>query len=646
MLRFAQILFAMSLLFSVNMYANANGEVSGTFEEASCMFQVPDGVEIDCGYLTVPENYDDPEGTQIRLAVAILRHPDGNPEPDPILYLEGGPGGSVLELLYLTYPQIYEPMFAANRDIILFDQRGVGASEPALDCDAARELELDLLDYEFEGNPVDLAEALELVNEAYEDCGASLAQANDLTQYNSANNAADVEALRTALGYDQVNLWGISYGTRLGLTVMRDYPEGIRSVVLDSLVPLEAEFEAVVADSYNRALDVLFADCAADEACSAAYPDLEEVYFDTIDALNEAPAVFDATNPLTGVEYENIRFTGYNFSQAIFQLLYSTELLPALPQIIYETAAGDVEGLRTYMSISFVNLEVISIGMNRAVNCYEERPFIETEAFVEAFTTFPGYTEEDAQLEAESYIGICDAFQTGTAPAIEDEPVVSDLPTLVVSGEYDPVTPPAFAEQVDSSLTNSTYVAFPAAGHGPTGTVACPRQVAVDFFNDPAAELDTSCVDEMNVDFVVPAEETTEVSFVPLDLTEYNINATTVIPESWTLIPAPGNTVVYGRQETALDQTAVTMIPLPGVTSVQQVTTALAAQFDIGDEAQQIVTTPDYEWSIFPLEVQGFGGSLAVSLDDAGAIVVLLIGDEAIRDTVLIPMLEAFDPVE
>lgn len=639
------LLLVVLLLLSVNLVANAIGEVTGTFEETACSFQRPAGIQVDCGYLTVPENYDNPDGAQIRLAVAILRHPSGNPEPDPIIYLEGGPGGSALELLYLTAAR-FEPVFAANRDIILFDQRGVGVSEPALDCPALDDFAYDVLDYEYEGEELTIQEILTIANDTLAQCGTELAQEADLTQYNSANNAADVEALRLALGYEQVNLWGISYGTRLGLTVMRDYPAGIRSVVLDSVVPLETEFEVQGPNSYNRALEVLFTSCAEDEACNAAYPELESVFYDTIEALNETPAVFTASNPLTGVTYEDITFTGYDFSSAIFQMLYSAELLPVLPQIIYDTSEGDFEGLRTFMTTLFVNQGVISVGMNRAVNCYEERPFIDFDSMQAILETFPGYTPEDAQLDVAGYVAICDAFQPAAASAIEDEPVISDLPTLVTSGEFDPVTPPAFAEQVADVLPNSTYIEFPANGHGPTGGDECAIQIMTDFINDPAAEVDTSCVDDLQISFNVPGGAAAEVNFVPLDLTEYNINATTIIPDSWISTEAPGGIVVFSRGESALDQTSATFLPLPGVRSAQLVRAALAVQFDISEEPDFTLETDVFEWTVYSMDVQGFPGYLGVTIVDDNAIVVLFIGDETLRDTVLIPMLEAFEPVE
>ena len=217
-------------------------EPVATFEEAPCPFELPpghvEGEAVECGYLIVPEDRADPDSRDIRLAVAIFRHPDGAPEPDPIIYLEGGPGGSPLEIRASNFDAYFGPLFAANRDIILFDQRGVGFSEPTLDCPAFTELYMDLLDSNVDGEQLTAQEILDRKVEAFMACAEDLSMVADLSAYNTVANAADVNDLRLALGYDQVNLYGSSYGTRLALGVMRDFPEGLRSVVLDAPLSL------------------------------------------------------------------------------------------------------------------------------------------------------------------------------------------------------------------------------------------------------------------------------------------------------------------------------------------------------------------------------------------------------------------------
>ena len=257
---------------------------TATFEEAPCPFALPpgqiEGQSVECGYLLVPEDRADPDSPNLRLAVAIFHPSGGASQPDPILYLSGGPGGSALEFLSLTFSKL-EPALAANRDLILFDQRGVGRSEPALDCPAMIELGRELLDDELDGKVLTKEEAFELALETLLACYQDLSQIADLSAYNTVANAADVNDLRLALGYDQVNLWGTSYGTRLALGVMRDHPDGLRSVILDSVYPPDVDLYLESPANVNRAFTVFFEGCAQDEACNAAYPDLRAVFFDT-----------------------------------------------------------------------------------------------------------------------------------------------------------------------------------------------------------------------------------------------------------------------------------------------------------------------------------------------------------------------------
>ncbi|MBO9322039.1 MAG: alpha/beta fold hydrolase, partial [Roseiflexus sp.] len=245
------------------------------YETAPCEFPVPAGVSVECGWLTVPENRAKPDnGREVRLHVAIFRSTRPNPPPDPIVYLEGGPGVDALERLPLVFDIWFRP-FLANRDFILYDQRGTGYSTPSLACPELTKLSFDML-------PMDIraGESSRLWKEAALKCHARLvAEGIDLKQYNTLTNAADLEDLRLALGYEQWNLLGSSYGTRLALTAMREYPQGIRSVVLDSTRPLQINESQTPADA-ERAFQTLFRGCAADPTCNAAYPDLERVFYD------------------------------------------------------------------------------------------------------------------------------------------------------------------------------------------------------------------------------------------------------------------------------------------------------------------------------------------------------------------------------
>ena len=249
------------------------------FEPAPCAFPVPAGYSPECGYLAVPQSRSLPDSPYIRLHVAIFRSLSASPAPDPVVHLAGGPGSSSLADARYLFNQGMDGILE-RRDFILLDQRGTGYSMPRLDCPERETLVPSLLQDGFSQDIVD----------AFRRCRERLvSEGIDLTSYNSAASAADVNDLRQALGYAQVNLYGVSYGTRLALTLMRDYPGAVRSAVLDSTYPPQVNLYTALAPNAERAFNVLFDRCGADPACSRRYPDLRNTFYRLVDRLNTSP---------------------------------------------------------------------------------------------------------------------------------------------------------------------------------------------------------------------------------------------------------------------------------------------------------------------------------------------------------------------
>ena len=469
------------------------------FDESACSFVLPEdytqGENVTCGYLVVPENRDQLPSRAIRLAVGIF-HPEGGARyPDPIIYLSGGPGGSVLETLRYQFEDSFAPVLkAAQRDLIIFDQRGVGRSEPALDCPNWTALSLELLDGELDGRQVGDEEAAALTVDALQTCAANLSQIADLTAYNSASNAADVQDLRRALGYEQVNLWGISYGTRLALTAMRDVPEGMRSVVLDSVYPPDVDLYLEGPANFKRSLDLLLDSCAANSVCNENYPDLRAVFFDTVDQLNAQPAASTITNTLTGQAYTTT-LTGDTLLGFVFQVLYETEFKYLLPQLIYDARENNLLVLDRIRGALSANMTVSSRGMMLAVQCNEEIPFSSVAEYEAALARYPdlaGFYENT--IMGKMAYRACAGWDVGHAAAIENLPVSSDIPTLVMTGEFDPVTPPAWGARAAKTLTNGYFFEYPGVGHGASVVAGCPRDMMLAFLSNPAAAPDDSCI--------------------------------------------------------------------------------------------------------------------------------------------------------
>jgi pimeloyl-ACP methyl ester carboxylesterase len=620
-----------------------------TWEEATCPFQLPSGqVEgrtVDCGYLVVPEDRSEPAGRTIRLAVAIFHPPGGASEPDPIVYLVGGPGGSIFKLLYLVFDKAYSPVFVANRDLILFDQRGVGFSEPALDCPETIALGLELLDQELEGRQLTEEEMDELFAASFMDCAEDLNAIADLSAYNTAASSADVNDLRLALGYDQVNLWGGSYGTRLALGVMRDYPEGLRSVVLDSTYPPDVDMYLESPANLTRALTLLFTACAADTACDAAFPNLRQVLFDTVERLDENPVDTEITNPLTKERYAAL-LDGETLLGLVFQLLYETDALPVLPQIIYEVSEGNLDTVNRIRGSLLVQSTVSSRGMMFSVQCNEEVPFGSLEQLEAVLVDYP----ELAEFFRDSIVGgiayhVCTFWEAGRAAAVENEPVYSDIPTLVMQGEYDPITPPAWGRHAAETLSNGYFFEYPGVGHGASIVEGCPYDMMIAFLDDPATVPDGSCIAQMEgVQFVVPAESAEVIVMEPFASAAKGFQG--VAPAGWTEA-GPG---AYVRQDSALDETALVMDAAP--MTVDELFEILSGQlgFDPGLERAAQEELGRFAWDLYAFELQGLACDLALAEDGGNAYMVLLVSEleerDALYEQVFRPALEALAPLD
>jgi len=454
---------------------SGSAQFSGPSRAADCPFDIPFGLVMDCGTLTVPENRTKPDSPDIELAVAILRAPGPDVQPDPIVYLAGGPGGSALADFIVEPEAWVDYPFSRRRDLIFIDQRGTGYSTPTLNC---TELEAE-----------------EPEEEAELDCRDRLLAAGiDLSAYNTAENAADIAALAEALDYESWNLLGISYGTRLALVVIRDHPQSVRSVVLDSPFPPNAATAEDESINTMEAFRLLFDDCASDPDCSAAFPDLEAVLLDTVVRLNETP---------------DAEIYGDDLVDTIEQALKTgEEYITRLPMMIYQVAEDDFElyeelaaefnGEETFARFQGEEDRGDSEGMYNSVMCRDEYAFGDPDLAEQlALAEIPEEFLPAMIFTTEGMFQTCAEWGAGTAASLENEPVISDIPTLIMVGEYDPATPPKWGRLAAETLSNSYYFEFPGSGHSLLSDTECAIQATDEFFNDPTREPDRNCLDEM-----------------------------------------------------------------------------------------------------------------------------------------------------
>lgn len=491
---------AIIFVFVTGASAALAGDIVPRFEPDDCSFGMV--ARIECGWVVVPEDYAQPEGKAIRLAVAILKTANRNPQPDPIVYLSGGPGGGVVEFAPLQSTVKVDLLF--NRDLILFDQRGSGLSQPALDCP---ELEDAML------QQAELT-AVEKIKPVL-DCHARLEREGvNLAAYNTINNAADVESLRTALGYEKINLMGGSYGTRLALTAMRNHPDGIRSVILDSTLPAQQNTFVSIGSNFDHALQTLEDGCKADLLCRTFYPDIRGTYYQLFDKLNESPIDFEVKNPLTQ-EYQTAHVDGYGLADMVFMALYNRESIQQVPTVLYSALNGDFTILKDAAQPPIQTSSMLSFGMFFSVMCADSTADINQEQVIAAAAQYPDAIAMRQSVLGEFGFAACALWNV---PPVTDNsaPVVSDIPTLVLAGQYDPITPPAWGQQVAENLSSSFFIEFPGVGHSVTNN-PCPLGFAAAFIDDPTQAPGLDCVDNMrSLQFVIGSDRTRPVALIAL----------------------------------------------------------------------------------------------------------------------------------
>lgn len=586
-----------------------------TIEAVGCSFDelIPLAVTPVCHEVSVPENWADPDpDDQVVLQVAVFEG-DGS-QVDPIIYFDGGPGGHTLDLLSFTFDTLVEPLLS-DRDYIVFDQRGLGESEPSLACPEI--VDVSTADLAGEIAPED-AGAASL--EAIGSCRDRLVDSGvDLTAYNSVASANDVEAIRSLLAYDEMNVVGISYGTRLAQTYMRMYPDSVRSVTLDSVFPNGVDLWTNFTPSAERAYEQLFAGCAASPDCAATYPDFEERYFELLDQLDEEPAEVELQNLILGTTSPGV-FDGDDVMGLVFSAMYDRGRFATIPQMVEDGLNGNFETIELFGSIALTNLNYFSQGMQLSVECNEELVFESFAEYEANLQTELPYSRLADMEDGQSIFELCEEWPAGAAPEVESQTVSSDIPTLVLAGQYDPITPPSGVDVVREGLPNSYAVLFPNEGHGLVPT-DCGAAVVNGFIADPTSEPDASCVSlSPEPVWTIGTNATTEaVAMVDFEV-DGLVAISGVRPEGWT---DAGNGV-FSRQQTATDPTLLLVQPTGGLSDVALLE-LLQTQLDLELIATGPAPVGGVEWTAYETSaVSGDAARAAIRPGPDGILVLLV----------------------
>ena len=411
---------------------------------------------------------------EIDLRVVILPAHTTTPLPDPILPLAGGPGQGAADLA-ATFGQRFAP-YRDQRDIVLVDQCGTGRSN-GLRCDAP------LATAELTGSLFDHARLPA--------CRDALEQTADLTRYTTVAAARDYEAVLDHLGYHEVNIIGIWYGSRLGLEIARQLPLRVRTLTIEAVVPPTFTWPSVGAADADAALTIVIDECAADSSCRRAFPRFRQDVDLAFTRLRLEPASVTVRDPATGAT-ESVRFGQSDLAYATRGLLYGNDAL-SLPMWFRRAAEGDVTTLAQAYINRARNLDAqIALGVHFGVYCAEDLPFVKwPEAKAAAAGTHLGHFLLDQYRRA------CDVWPRANVDASFREPVHASVPTLVMAGRRDPVTPPRTAEEAVRTLPRSKLVIWPYGAHGTDGLASpqCRINLMRDFLRtaDPDA-LAIACV--------------------------------------------------------------------------------------------------------------------------------------------------------
>jgi pimeloyl-ACP methyl ester carboxylesterase len=316
----------------------------------------------------------------------------------------------------------------------------------------------------------------------------------DLNAFNSIENAADVHDLILALGYKQANLYGVSYGTRLALTTMRLYPSVIRSVVLDSTYPPQKN-RTDLPSTAQRVFNVLFQGCAADTNCATLYPHLDTVFYQLITDLNATPVRFQTTDITTGNSY-HVVMAGNDFVFVLFSALYVTQFIPDLPRMVFQVRDHNYTLLsKMYGAVEFD--DNFSDGMFYSDECSEDWDFLMQNDIAAVMQGIAPQIRPALQTDLQQEYDACRLWHVQQAPAAQKQPVVSAIPTLILSDEYDPITPPANGKLAAQTLKNSYYFLFPGLGHGAEYNSPCVDSIISAFDDNPTQKPSDACIVNM-----------------------------------------------------------------------------------------------------------------------------------------------------
>jgi pimeloyl-ACP methyl ester carboxylesterase len=431
------------------------------------------GIKARCGVFERLLDPTDPNSTVLQLNVAVVPALTLEPEPDPFMPIAGGPGGASTNF-YAGWSHAFERV-RRDRDILLMDQRGTGKSE-LMACDFGDEV--------IEGQ-LSTEETIAYTKQCLDQLP------HDPRFFTTSIAVQDMEALRVALGYPSLNLYGSSYGTRVAQHYARRYPESTRSVVIDGVAPPQIALGPDIAIEAQKALESIFARCSEEIACNEAFPDIVQ-RFDNLRAdLARTPASVELAHPVSG-KITTVTFSHLELAGALRMMSYRPNTVALIPLLINEAAdANFIPLASTFLAVTESMGDQLAIGMHNSVICTEDTPFVDDVDYSSLESTYMG------PLMMEALVTICSVWPAGV---IDDDlrlPLTTSSPVLLLSGSADPVTPPYFADLAAVDMENARHLTGINQGHG-LATQGCMPRILGQFVKTASVDdLDTDCLERL-----------------------------------------------------------------------------------------------------------------------------------------------------
>lgn len=453
------------ILFSLLIFTNCQSK-----KTHQCPFNFNNHNPNDqCGFVEVPRNRANNSKETTQLSYLLIKSQSKNRKADPVVFIQGGPGGDVLKLADI-YSQL---SIDSDRDFILYDQRGIGFSEEL--CPNINQKLIEIL-----AKDLNVESEIKELHEALKSCKKFIK--NDSRQFSTTTNVEDLEALREHLGYKQLNLFGGSYGTRLGVKYMELYPNKVRSAILSSLFPPEIRMYDHLFSNFENALNKVFTACENDFSCNSNYPNLKSDFTSIYNKIKTEPIVLKIGN-------SNFTLNQQDVLLFLHQMLYSDKTISKIPEFIKALKLNDKKNISRTINtfvprITTINLAVYYAVMTADEGNFDNKSMLKNDSKNLLFSS-DGLSLFSADPE------IIESWPTQKTTANNMGIITSEIPTLLISGDFDPVTPVSNGNQVQKSLKNSQHLVFKNNGHVPIND--CFFNLAKTFLNNPMEKLDGNC---------------------------------------------------------------------------------------------------------------------------------------------------------